>query len=289
MTRDDTTVSAQLKAFLDEDLGRGDVTSEALIGADEKASGLVRSGEAAVLAGLEEARTLAGLMDLRADARAADGDDIAAGAPVLTIAGTARGVLGVERTLLNLLSHMSGVATLTRRAVRAVEAAHTGARAPRPPRIAATRKTLPGLRRLQKKAVVIGGGVPHREDLGAAVLVKDNHLALFPDVAAVARTVRDHLGDVAVEIEVESLDDALLAARNGADALLLDNLAPAAIIAVVDGLHAAGLRGTVSLEASGGITVDRVAEYADTGVDLISMGMLTSSAPHVDFSLHFES
>lgn len=276
-----------LARFLDEDLAHGDVTSEALISPETTATGRVRAGATAVLAGMEEARGLATLRGLEIAGSAGDGERITAGQAVLEVSGRARDVLAVERTLLNILSHMSGVATVTRQAVEAVQGAHTGARSPQPPRIAATRKTLPGLRRLQKRAVVLGGGVPHRYDLGAAVLVKDNHLVLYADVEAVVTRLRRHLGEVALEIEVESLSDALLAARSGADALLLDNLAPAAIIEVVEALQTAGLRDALSLEASGGITVASAHQYADTGVDVISMGNLTSAAPHIDYSLHF--
>jgi nicotinate-nucleotide pyrophosphorylase (carboxylating) len=277
----------ELRGFLEEDLGRGDITSEALIAESVQAVGRVHGGERAVLAGVEEAGIMASLMGLRATAHVGDGEEIGAGGAVLDLEGGARAILGIERTLLNLLSHMSGVASLTRQAVRAVQKAHTGARAAHPPRIAATRKTLPGLRRLQKKAVVLGGGIPHRRDLSAAVLVKDNHLALSPDLAEVMRRLRAHT-ETAVEIEVESLDAALSAAKLGADSLLLDNLDPPAVTAIVEALHTAGLRDAVSLEASGGITLASVHEFADTGVDVISMGILTSSAPHIDFSLHFE-
>lgn len=277
----------ELARFLYEDLAHGDVTSEALVPVDRVSVGRVRAGQPAVLGGVEEAHTLAALREVEATPLAADGDRIEPSQVILELRGRARDVLAVERTLLNVIGHMSGVATTTRNAVDAVQRAFTGARSPHPPRIAATRKTLPGLRRLQKKAVVIGGGLPHRFDLGAAVLAKDNHLALYPDVGAAVARLREQLGDVPLEIEVESLADALLAARHGADSLLLDNLDPAGIVAVVEALQTAGLRDALSLEASGGITVATVHTYADTGVDVISMGNLTSAAPHIDFSLHF--
>lgn len=284
----DEAVEKELSAFLEEDLGRGDVTSEALVAEDARAAATVRTGKAAVTAGLEEAIELARMVRLETRAAARDGERVEAGTAVLRVRGRARAILGVERTLLNLISHMSGVATLTRHAVDAVDTAFAGTRAQHPPRVAATRKTLPGLRRLQKKAVVLGGGVPHRRDLSAAVLVKDNHLALLDGVREVVPRVRKHIGDVPIEIEVESLDDALRAARSGAGSLLLDNIAPAGIVEIVDALRAAGLRDAVSLEASGGITLQTIGAYADTGVEVISLGMLTSSAPHVDYSLHFD-
>lgn len=278
---------ADLAAFLEEDFGRGDVTSEALVGEASEALGTIRAGEPGTLAGLEEATVLAAGAGLEIATRAIDGDELLPGRVVVEIAGAARAILGVERTMLNLMSHMSGVATATRRAVTTVTEAHTGLHADRPPRIAATRKTLPGLRTLQKKAVVLGGGLPHRFDLSAAVLIKDNHLAIVPNIAAAVARVRDQVGSMPIEIEVESVADALAGAAAGADCLLLDNFDPEGIVEVVAALRAAGLRDALSLEASGGITVDTVLEYADTGVDLISMGSLTMSARPVDFSLHF--
>ena len=276
-----------LAAFLEEDLGRGDVTSEALVPGTSEALGTVRAGEPGTLAGLEEASVLAAGAGLEITTHAIDGDDFLPGRVVVELAGAACAILGVERTMLNVMSHMSGVATATHRAVTAVTEAHTGLHADSPPRIAATRKTLPGLRALQKKAVVLGGGLPHRFDLSEAVLIKDNHLAIAPDIAAAVVQVRDRLGAMPIEIEVESLAAALTAAEAGADCLLLDNFEPEGIVEVVAVLRAAGLRDAVSLEASGGITIDTVREYADTGVDLISIGSLTMSARQVDFSLHF--
>ena len=276
-----------LAAFLEEDLGPGDVTREALVPGTSEALGTVRAGEPGTLAGLEEASVLAAGAGLEITTHAIDGDDFLPGRVVVELAGAACAILGVERTMLNVMSHMSGVATATRRAVTAVTEAHTGLHADNPPRIAATRKTLPGLRALQKKAVVLGGGLPHRFDLSEAVLIKDNHLAIAPDIAAAVVRVRDQVAAMPIEIEVESLADALTAAEAGADCLLLDNFEPEGIVEVVDALCSAGLRDAVSLEASGGITVDTVLEYADTGVDFISMGSLTMSARQVDFSLHF--
>ena len=282
-----TRIIADLAAFLEEDLGRGDVTSEALVAESNEALGTVRAGEPGTLAGLEEASVLAAGAGLEITTHAIDGDDLLPGRVVLELAGAARAILGVERTMLNVVSHMSGVASATRRAVTAVTMGHTGLHADSPPRIAATRKTLPGLRALQKKAVVLGGGLPHRFDLSEAVLIKDNHLAIVADITAAVARVRDRVGAMPIEIEVESLADALAAATAGADCLLLDNFEPEGIIEVVAALRSADLRDAVSLEASGGITVDTVREYADTGVDFISMGSLTMSARPVDFSMHF--
>ncbi len=278
-----------LATFIEEDLGRGDVTSESLVPKTREAQGTVCAAERGVLAGLEEASLLAASVSLEITTYAIDGDDFLPGQIVFELTGAARAVLGIERTMLNVMSHMSGVATATNRAITAVTEAHTGLHADNPPRITATRKTLPGLRTFQKKAVVLGGGLPHRLDLAEAVLIKDNHLMIVTDIVDALARVRDRVGELPIEIEVESLSDALTAAKAGANCLLLDNFEPEGVVEVVSALCSAGLRNAISLEASGGITVDTVSRYADTGVDLISMGSLTMSPPHIDFSLHLTS
>ena len=278
-----------LATFIEEDLGRGDVTSESLVPKTREAQGTVCAAERGVLAGLEEASLLAASVSLEITTYAIDGDDFLPGQIVFELTGAARAVLGIERTMLNVMSHMSGVATATNRAITAVTEAHTGLHADNPPRIPATRKTLPGLRTFQKKAVVLGGGLPHRLDLAEAVLIKDNHLMIVTDIVDALARVRDRVGELPIEIEVESLSDALTAAKAGANCLLLDNFEPEGVVEVVSALCSAGLRNAISLEASGGITGDTVSRYADTGVDLISMGSLTMSPPHIDFSLHLTS
>jgi len=275
-----------LAAFIEEDLGRGDVTSESLVPKTREAQGTVCAAEPGVLAGLEEASLLAASVSLEITTYAIDGDDFLAGQIVFELTGAARAVLGIERTMLNVMSHMSGVATATNRAITAVTEAYTGLHADNPPRITATRKTLPGLRTFQKKAVVLGGGLPHRLDLAEAVLIKDNHLMIVTDIVAALARVRNRVGELPIEIEVESLSDALTAAKAGANCLLLDNFEPEGVVEVVSALRSAGLRDAISLEASGGITVGTVSRYADTGVDFISMGSLTMSPSHIDFSLH---
>lgn len=320
----DDSIKAQLAAFLDEDLGRGDVTSEALVDETRAASAHVIARESGVVAGIDEALALCEIASVHAEACAPDGSLVESGAIVIRMEGTARAILGVERTLLNLLSHMSGVATMTRRAIDAVrEAVGGGKPAPMPPpgppvagarppvpRITATRKTLPGLRAFEKRAVGLGGGWPHRCDLSEAVLIKDNHLAIAGDVDAAVERARDRLSrtsgnvaghvdragdenpaphDAEIEIEVESLDEAMAAAAAGAGMLLLDNMAPNRIREVVAKLEAGGVRDQVVLEASGGITIDNVRDYATSGVDLISMGSLTASARYLDFSLEVDA
>lgn len=274
----DETTRRRLASFLEEDLGRGDITSDSVVAPGALAVGSVRAREAGVAAGVHEATLLAEIAGLRAEPRVGDGDAFAEGAGLLRLHGRARAILGVERTLLNLLSHMSGVATRTRRAVDAL--AGTGAR------IAATRKTLPGLRAFEKRAVVLGGGDPHRFDLGDAVLIKDNHLALAGGVVEAVRRAREKASFTAsIEVEVESIDDALAAAEAGADVLMLDNMDPERVRETVAALQAAGLRGRVTLEASGGIRPEAARPWAEAGVDIISCGALTASSPTLDLTL----
>jgi nicotinate-nucleotide pyrophosphorylase (carboxylating) len=193
--------------------------------------------------------------------------------------GDARRILAVERTLLNFLMHASGVATATAATVRRTKGAS------RPLSVLATRKTLPGLRDLEKAAVVHGGGRPHRRDLAAAILIKNNHLALVPVAEAVRRARQAARPGEPVEVEVRTARAAVAAARAGADRLLIDNASPARARAVVRALEAAGLRRGRRVELSGGITPERVAGYRSVGADDVSLGALTHSAPALPFHL----
>ncbi len=267
----------QLAAFLLEDRVGEDITSLAVVAEDARASGTATAREAGVVAGVREALVLAELCGLEATGLVADGEAVAAGTALVEIRGAARGVLGVERTLLNVMSHMSGIATQARGAVESV--AGTGAR------IAATRKTLPGLRDLEKRAVVLGGAEPHRRDLSAAVLIKENHLIFNESLAAAVTTARAAVGpDVRLEVEAETIEEALAGARAGADVVMLDNMDPAAVAKAIAALREAGLREGVEAECSGGITPANAKDYANAGADVISMGALTMSAPALDIN-----
>lgn len=218
---------------------------------------------------------------LFARARVADGSPVRAGGVVVELRGDVRRILAMERTLLNVLMHASGVATSTAAAVGAV-------RGSRPRlRIYATRKTLPGLRDLEKAAVVDGGGEPHRRDLADAVLLKSNHLALVPMAVAVERLRRRWGRTAPIEVEVSSAREALRAARAGVDRLLLDNTSPSASRAIVRALVRAGLRRRVFVELSGGITPQNVRRYARVGADAASLGSLTHSAAALPFHLRW--
>jgi len=278
--------TALVKAALAEDVGRGDLTTGALVPPETAASFVVLAKGNGVIAGLPVfAAVFAQLSrEVKVEPLAADGDAVAPGARVARLSGPAAPILAGERTALNFLQRLSGVATLTRRFVDAV--AGTGAR------ILDTRKTTPGWRALEKYAVVCGGGVNHRMGLYDACLIKDNHLRLLGiSPAAAVRRAREALSPgTSITCEVETAADAAAAAEAGADVVLLDNMSPAQLAAAVVAVKKAAARGgrRVETEASGGVTLDNVEAVAASGVDRISVGALTHSAPALDVSMEVE-
>jgi nicotinate-nucleotide pyrophosphorylase (carboxylating) len=275
----DLFIEQVVRAALAEDLGRaGDITSAACIDADARLAARFAARRPGVLAGLACARLAILALDPAAEfaAAAMDGDLLAPGAVIARIGANARALLSAERVALNLLGRLSGVATLTRAYVDAV--AGTGAV------ITDTRKTTPGLRALEKYAVRCGGGVNHRFGLDDAILIKDNHVAAAGGVAAAIRRAKAAAGHlVKIEAEVDSLAqlDETLAERP--DVIMLDNFSLADLAAAV-----ARAKGEVVLEASGGVTLQTVRAIAETGVDVISVGALTHSAPVLDIGLDAE-
>jgi nicotinate-nucleotide pyrophosphorylase (carboxylating) len=267
----------RLLSFIKEDAPFGDITSEAVIGG-ESCHAVITAKEGGVISGLEEADALFCYFGLQTNRHMNDGDIIVPGMEVLTINGAAKGILLVERTALNILGRMSGIATRTRHMVDLVE--ECGCRC----RIAATRKTAPGLREIDKKAVETGGGDPHRLSLSDGILIKDNHLALVPLETAIARAKASSLYRK-IEVEVQSTDAAVRAAQAGADILLFDNMPVAIVQITLRRLVDEGLRGKVLVELSGRITEKNLREYLKCDVDLISAGVLTHSVSNFDFSL----
>jgi nicotinate-nucleotide pyrophosphorylase (carboxylating) len=273
-------IDAAVERTLAEDLGRaGDVTSIATIPAGTPAHAVVVARKAGAISGLPlvvaTLRRLAPDVDIKAHAR--DGDSVATRTELLTIAGDARAILSAERAALNLLGHLSGIATATADFVRLVKGART--------RICCTRKTTPGLRALEKYAVRCGGGFNHRFGLDDAMLIKDNHIAVAGGVRPVLERARASAGHlVKIEIEVDTLDQLAEVLDTGlADVVLLDNMN------VTDMRKAVAMAaGRVVLEASGGITLDTIAEVAATGVDYASSGWITHSAPALDVALDIE-
>ena len=263
---------------LAEDLGTGDVTSEAVVPAGARARASIIQKQAGVLFGLDAAaEALAQAGAERFEALLVEGawrDDLPA--TVARVSGPARALLAGERVALNLLGHLSGIATLTAQFVRAVEG--TGAR------VLDTRKTTPGLRTLEKAAVAAGGGVNHRIGLYDAILIKDNHAAIAGGVVEAVRRAREARPDLAVEVECRSLDEVREGVASGAARLLLDNMDPAMLREAV-ALAREGAGGGPELEASGGIDLDNVRDVAASGVDFVSVGALTHSAPNLDLSM----
>jgi nicotinate-nucleotide pyrophosphorylase (carboxylating) len=265
---------------LQEDLGPGDVTAEAVVPADASGRAVITQKEAGVLFGWEVAGEVfrqAGGSGL--EGTAAEGEwraDVPTA--VARAEGPARALLAAERTALNLLCHLSGVATLTARFVREVDG--TGAR------ILDTRKTTPGLRALEKAAVAAGGGTNHRMGLFDAILIKENHAALTGGVGEAVRRARESRPDLPVEVECRDLDEVREGAEAGADRLLLDNMTPAQLQEAVSAARRGG--GGPELEASGGVMLENVGEVAASGVDFVSIGALTLSAPALDLSMSLE-
>jgi nicotinate-nucleotide pyrophosphorylase (carboxylating) len=265
-----------VRAALLEDLGRaGDITSEAIVPAGAQVEGVISARQPGVVAGLEAALLAFELVEpsLRIERLCCDGARVGRGEPVARIAGPARGVLAAERTALNLLSRLSGVATAT----RALADAIAGSKA----KIVCTRKTTPLLRSLEKEAVRLGGGANHRFGLDDAMLIKDNHLALAGGVRPALERARAYAGHlVKIELEVDRLDQLAEALEFGVDAVLLDNMEPATLRRAVTIVG-----GRAVTEASGRISPETVAAVAATGVDLISSGWITHSAPILDLGL----
>lgn len=260
---------------LAEDLGSGgDITSGRLIQQEIEISAEIVARQQGVLAGSKVADLAFEIVDsgLFIDRKCFDGQVLSPGTTVMVIVGRASSILTAERTALNFLSHLSGVATATNEMVSAV--ADTGAK------ICCTRKTTPGLRSLEKYAVRVGGGVNHRYSLDGGVLIKDNHISICGGVSRVFEEIGDLGPDIAVEIEVDTLDQLREALKCGARSILLDNMDNATLREAVE-----MCKGQASLEASGNVTLDSVGAIASTGVDYISSGWITHSSPALDFGL----
>lgn len=270
------TVRSLVRAALAEDVGRGDVTSEALIPASARSIGHLVAKQRAIVAGLDLAREAFRQVGATWTARAKDGDAVKPGGVVGVIRGRTRAILTAERVALNFVQQLSGVATFTRAFVSAVKG--TGAR------ILDTRKTTPGLRELEKAAVRAGGGTNHRMGLYDAALIKDNHIDASPSVAEAVESLRRRRGaKFRIEIEAQSRAQALAWAELDIDVLMLDNIPVSAMRSLVKEIRK--IRPKLLIEASGGVTLKTVRAIARTGVDWISVGALTHSAPAVDFSL----
>lgn len=270
----------KLVQLLAEDIGQGDITTDALVPSNLNVLAEVIAKENGIVAGVEEAIILSESLGLIAKPLVKDGETASKGQIIMTFSGNARTILSSERTTLNLLSRMSGIATKTRNLCKKLEKANLNTR------IAATRKTAPGLLYFDKKAVSMGGGDPHRLHLDDMVLIKDNHLAMAGNLETVIERAKQKVSfSKKIEVEVTKIADALKAAEAGADIIMLDNFSPIQIKKTIEALKKNGVSEKILTEASGKITEENLLEYAHTGVNVISLGELTHSAKALDISL----
>jgi nicotinate-nucleotide pyrophosphorylase (carboxylating) len=273
------TLAKKINSFLQEDIGQGDITT-ALIPPDTIVEAEIVAKEDGIIAGIEESIAFLQSQDFQVKPLLSDGEGIKKKTVMLRIVGNARTLLSIERTLLNLLSRMSGIATKTCRLIEKTRKAGYKTR------IACTRKVAPGLLYFDKKAVIIGGGDTHRLHLDDMILIKDNHLAIIGDVSKAVKKAKNMMSfSKKVEIEVSSADQALEAAEAGADVIMLDNFSLQKIKEAITLLKKKGLRDKVLIEASGGINEQNILDHAATGVDIISLGEITDSVKALDISL----
>jgi len=270
----------RLRQILAEDVGQGDISTELVVPAGITAKAEVVSKDQGVVAGIEEAEILLESLDLEVEALVRDGEEVERNQVLFRICGDARTILSVERTLLNVLSRMSGIATATRKVIEQLQGSGFKTR------VACTRKTAPGLLYFDKKAVLLGGGDTHRLHLDDMILIKDNHVSLAGSVRKAVVKAKEHASlSKKIEVEVSNIEDVMAAVEAGADIVMLDNFSPKRVEKAVALLKKKGLRGCVVLEASGGITSENVVEFARSGVDLVSMGEITHSTRALNMSL----
>lgn len=263
----------ELQSFLAEDIGQGDITSSLL--PKKKLTAKIISRESAIVAGVIFAKELFKIKGCKVKILKKDGQSVAPNQTIMVISGDARQILTCERTALNLLTRMSGIATQTHDLVSKIPSKKT--------RIFATRKTAPGLRFFDKEAVKIGGGEKHRLRLDEMVMIKDNHIAAGGSLLDLIHKAKKKYKKF--EVEVENNSDAILAAKEGASIIMLDNFSPQQIKKTIQNLKIKKLRDKVKIEASGGITAKNISQYANTGVDIISVGSITNAVKGIDMSL----
>jgi nicotinate-nucleotide pyrophosphorylase (carboxylating) len=263
----------ELQSFLSEDIGKGDITSALL--SKKKISAKIISREKAVVAGVKFAKEIFNIKGCKVRILKKDGQKVIPNQVIMVISGDAKQILICERTALNLLTRMSGIATQTNNLVAKIPNKKT--------KIYATRKTAPGLRFFDKEAVKIGGGEKHRLRLDEMIMIKDNHIAVSNSLLNLIKKAKKRYKNF--EVEVESNSDAILAAKEGATIIMLDNFSPKQIKKTIQDLKIKKLRNKVKLEASGGITSKNISQYAKTGVDIISVGSITNSVKGIDMSL----
>jgi nicotinate-nucleotide pyrophosphorylase (carboxylating) len=268
----------KLLKFLADDVGEGDVTTAAVVPPKRNVDATVIAKADGTIAGVQEVAILAEAVGLKVSEQVAEGTQVKNNQVIMKLQGDSATILTVERTLLNLLSRMSGIATATRSLTIKIQLAKLKTK------IAATRKSAPGLLYFDKKAVAIGGGDPHRVHLDDMILIKDNHIVAAGGLVNALKATKSNASfSKKIEVEITHKIDALKAAQFGVDIIMLDNFSPGQIGETIDLLSKVGYKGLI--EASGGITAENLLEYAATGVDLISLGALTHSVKALDISL----
>lgn len=275
-------VRKKIREMLQEDMGSGDITSEALVRPETRVTAEIVAKDGGILAGVAEAMIAFDEIGVKAKAVKPDGAKIKAGDIVIRLEGPARKILAAERVVLNLLMRMSGIATATRVLIDMARQKNPKVV------IAATRKTAPLLSYFDKRAVLVAGGMPHRYTLSDQILIKDNHLRLVGSVSEAVHKARKTARKSKIEIEVTRPEDVATAAKAGADIVMLDNMKPVEIARAVSILKREGLREKVKLEVSGGIEPSNVGSFAAAGADIISSSYMTMRAPALDMSLEIK-
>jgi nicotinate-nucleotide pyrophosphorylase (carboxylating) len=270
----------ELTRFLDEDVGQGDITTNAIVPIDTHVRAQIIVKEPAIICGIYETKVFFEILGVSFSEKVNDGDEVTAGTVVAEVKGNGRPILTAERTILNILMRMSGIATETRRLVNEVKKTCPIVR------IAATRKTAPGLRYFDKRAVVVGGGDQHRMRLDDAVLIKDNHIVIAGGIDEAVKKARMSIGSSKkIEVEAKTSEQAVYAAKMGVDIVMLDNMTLKEAEGTLKELAARNLRKKVLIEISGGITPKNLISYAKLEPDIISLGSLTHSVKAIDMSL----
>jgi nicotinate-nucleotide pyrophosphorylase (carboxylating) len=275
-------IRESLLNFLREDIGTGDLTSNSIISSDTYAQAeiICKAKKTTVVCGLEEASMIFEICKCKTKTLVKDGSLIKKGSTVMEIIGKALSIMKAERTALNLIMRMSGIATETRKFIASIDDHSTSVR------IASTRKTAPGLRFFDKKAMAIGGGETHRMRLDDMVLIKDNHISLVGSVEEAIKQARKNIGSsIKVECEATTLEEVISAVNAGADIVMLDNFSPMQVIRTMDELSKRGILDKAKVEVSGGVKLGNLKYYAKAKPDIISIGYLTHSPKAVDFSL----
>ena len=267
--------------FLREDIGQGDLTSEYIVDEDSKSSSsIICKSEVAVVAGLEEVRTIFDICNCKSNALVKDGDIVKNGRKVMKIKGNTRSILKAERTALNLIMRMSGIATDTKKFVDIVRTVSNDIK------ITGTRKTAPGLRFFDKKSIVLGGGYAHRNSLDEMILIKDNHHAVTSSIRRSILKAKLKAGkNIMIECEVSDTKSSVEAIKSGADIIMLDNFSPQEAQKTISYLKRSGLREKILVEISGGVNISNIKDYATALPDMISVGTLTHSSQSIDFSM----